>query len=105
ETHEDSTVRTESPFGSAEDAPPAMAALGPSAPNIEIDVSLTGAFAPVDADATIQTEPLSELEIPSSPPPPAPKAARSSSLWLGVLLGALITALIAGGVGWLVVAQ
>lgn len=103
EVHEDSTVRTDSPFGPGEDAPPAMAALGPSAPNIEIDVELTGGYAPIDADATIQTEPLSDLEIPSSPPPPA--APRRSGLWLGVLLGALVTALIAGGIGWLVYEQ
>lgn len=103
EVHEDSTVRTDSPFGPGEDAPPAMAALGPSAPNIEIDIELTGGYAPIDADATIQTEPLSDLEIPSSPPPPA--APRRSGLWLGVLLGALVTALIAGGIGWLVYEQ
>jgi len=102
EVHEDSTLRTESFFQSSDDDRPAMAALaGHSAPNIEIDVELTGGYAAVDYDssATIQTEALTDFELP------APPARRASGLWKGVLLGALVTALLAGGVGWLVYAQ
>ncbi len=112
EVHEDSTVRTDS-FYEGDDAGPAMAALtGHSEPNIEIDVSLTGGYAAldpaaldaalhaagIDAGATIQTAALTDFDLP-------PEPRRGSGLWKGVLLGALVTALVAGGVGWLVYAQ
>lgn len=112
EVHEDSTVRTDS-FYEGDDPGPAMAALtGHSEPNIEIDISLTGGYAAldpaaldaalhaagIDAGATIQTAALTDFDLP-------PEPRRGSGLWKGVLLGALVTALVAGGVGWLVYAQ
>ncbi|MCZ7684747.1 MAG: serine/threonine protein kinase [Sandaracinaceae bacterium] len=91
--HEDATVRTDSVFESGEDAAPALAVVADAQPNIEIDIELTGARPAVtDASATIRTEP--PVMTPSRPPP------RRSGLWIGVLLGVLVTAAVALAAGY-----
>jgi serine/threonine-protein kinase len=93
EVHEDATVRTDSLFDSGEDSRPSIEVRGSSSesPNIEIDVELTGALAAM-------TEAQAASKLPTLPPPAAPK--RGSGLWIGVLLGALITALLAMTAGY-----
>ncbi|HEY8432822.1 MAG TPA: serine/threonine-protein kinase [Sandaracinaceae bacterium] len=95
EAHEDATVRTESLFDPGE-SPPALAVATSDQPNIEIDIELTGARPAVtDAGATLRTEPP-----PSASPPP--RSGRSG-LWLGLLLGVLVTAAVALAVGYFLV--
>lgn len=111
EMHEDATVRTESFYEGGEDERPAMAALaGAHPPNIEIDIELTAGYSAVtDPSATIRTEPLTldtfEPEAQDAVEPAEPPRRTASGLWIGVLLGALVTALVAGGVGWLAYQQ
>ncbi len=95
EVHEDATLRTDSPFDPGEDSRPSIEVRGGSeAPKtIEIDIELTGvqpAVSDAQAAATLAT----------LPPPPAAAPRRASGLWLGVLLGALATAILAMTAGY-----
>ncbi len=95
EVHEDATVRTDAVFDSGEQRGPALAVVASEAPNIEIDIELTGARPAIPDGATIRTEPP---KMTSSPPP-----RRGSSLWIGVLLGVLVTAAVALAAGYFLV--
>jgi eukaryotic-like serine/threonine-protein kinase len=87
EVHEDATVRTASVYDSGEDE-------SPTGGGIEVDVELTGGHRAVSEPAVSQRAIRTDR-----PPPPArssiePEASRAS-LWYGVALGAVVTAVVA----------
>ncbi len=98
EAHEDATVRTDSFYDPGEDERPALAAIaGNDAPNIEIDVELTGARPAVThAAARIRTEPPPAMQ-------PAAGPRRGSGLLLGILLGVAISAAVTLALGYFLI--
>ena len=106
EIHEDATVRTDSPY-SAKDTPAAIRMLsgGAGAPeSIEVDLdqidldAFTAANAPGGAGGgpTIKTDVPPEFLLATY----GPKKKKGSGIWLGILLGVLITTAIALVAGW-----
>jgi serine/threonine protein kinase len=126
EIHEDQTVRTDSVFDAGDDERPALRALEGGAraqvavadmASIEVDLEQIDVDALEQAAAypafdggggpTIRSDVPPALMPSATPTAPPSELAKpgGSKLWLGVLLGALVTAVVALVAGWLVYAH
>jgi serine/threonine protein kinase len=95
EVHEDQTVRTDAIYESGEDEKPAIAAIQNSAPNIEIDISLTGGFKAIEDTAA--TTP----EMPNASHIQRPKRSRAWVVIPFVVIVVIVAAAFYAAVTWL----
>ena len=104
ELHEDATVRTDGLFGDEQERPPTIRLLSgddPDDPSIEVTIASADDLSAYDAGGghTLKSDippPFTESDFP--PPQRRPK----SGLWLGLLLGVLLTSVVMLGIGWAV---